>query len=263
MILKRVKNSIIARIQNYQSKHFEKTKYGKCLSKLKNSYKGKSCFIIGNGPSLTPNDLYGLEKAGIPCFASNNIIKMFDKTSWRPNFYVCEDLLVLKDLKNKITNIKVKHRFIPINYHWFDNINISGAEYFYQSFQNEENKYLFSDDCSKHIRCTGTVTITCMQLAAYMGFKEIYLLGIDHNYRVTQDSNGNIITDETVKDYFDQSYAETMKDKNIPNLEKTTKAYESAKKFFENKDIKIYNATRGGKLEVYTRVNFDEIVKEV
>ena len=39
-------------------------------------------------------------------------------------------------------------------------------------------------------------------------------------------------------------------------------AYKVAKKYTERTDVKIYNATRGGMLEVFERVNLDEVILE-
>lgn len=36
-------------------------------------------------------------------------------------------------------------------------------------------------------------------------------------------------------------------------------AYESAKKYVDSHNISIYNATRGGMLEVFERVDFDSL----
>lgn len=43
------------------------------------------------------------------------------------------------------------------------------------------------------------------------------------------------------------------------NVEYNVRAYKSARLYAENHGIKIYNATRGGELEVFERVNFDDI----
>lgn len=250
--------SIIARRQSSMAKNFEKTKYGKKLAALKDSHKGEKCFIIGNGPSLTVEDLTTLHNKNIPCFASNNILKLFEKTDWRPTYYACDDILVLKDLEERINKATdIKNKFIPINYHWFDNININDALYMYQSFDKD---LYFCDNIAKSLVARGTVTVTCMQLAAYMGFSEIYLLGIDHSYSKTVDSSGKVTVDNSVKDYFDDEYAKTMEKKMIPNLEATTYSYVKAKEHCDKIGVKIFNATRGGKLEVYPRVDFDSIV---
>ena len=248
--------SIQARAQTYLSKHFHWTKYGRKLRNLKNTNLKECCFVIGNGPSLKPEDLTTLFNNGIPCFASNNIFKIFDKTNWRPTYYVCEDLLVLEDLSDMISNYQLEHKFIPINYKWYNNINIENADYFYQLFSNETK---FSDDIARSIVCKGTVTTTCIQIAAYMGYKKIYLLGVDHSYHTTQDNNGNIIIDDKVTDYFDSDYAKTMKKKAIPNVEATTQSYIDTKNHLDSINISVFNATRGGKLEVFPRVNFDSL----
>lgn len=250
--------SIQARYQGYCARNFEKTKYGKILKKYKDAHNGEICFVIGNGPSLSGDDLTILKQNNIPTFASNNVMKIFRHTNWRPTYYVCEDVLVLKDLLDRINEQKFENIFIPINFKWYDKLEFDNAKYFYQSFC--DGKYL-SDDIAKTIYCKGTVTTTSIQIAAYMGFKKIYLLGVDHNYRVTQDNAGNIITDNSVVDYFDKDYASTMKEKCIPNTEATTVAYIETRDHYTPKGIEIFNATRGGKLEVFPRVNFDDLFK--
>ena len=249
--------SIIARYQTYTSKNFEKSKYGKRIKKLKDSHKGERCFIIGNGPSLTTEDLTVLHNNNVDCFATNNILKLFPKTPWRPEYYVCEDILVIKDIEDKINDATLENKFIPINYHWFDKVNIKNALYFFQIFSNNTMK--FSHDAAKGIVCKGTVTTTCIQLASYMGYTDIYLLGVDHSYSKTVDDKGNIITDNSVKDYFDDEYAATMKKKAIPNLDATTRSYIDVKQCCDEIGVNVYNATRGGKLEVYKRVDFDTL----
>ena len=67
----------------------------KYLKTLKNRYAGKRCFVIGNGPSLTKEDLELLRNE--VTFASNRIYKMFDKTDWRPTFYAVFDESVASD----------------------------------------------------------------------------------------------------------------------------------------------------------------------
>ena len=49
--------SIEARTQSYVLNHFEKSKYAKRLRMLKDTHLGEMCFIIGNGPSLSADDL--------------------------------------------------------------------------------------------------------------------------------------------------------------------------------------------------------------
>ena len=85
-----------------------------------------------------------------------------------------------------------------------------------------------------------------LQIAIYMGFKEIYLLGNDCSY-------------STDKQHFIESghydkQAETVGERMIF-------AFKIAKKYADKNGIKIYNATRGGMLEVFDRVDLNVVVK--
>ena len=89
-----------------------------------------------------------------------------------------------------------------------------------------------------------------------MGFKEIYLLGIDHNYSIELDENGNLYKNNGVRDHF----SDNDKTENVPQTFKSTLAYKAAKEYADRNGIKIYNATRGGKLEVFERKTLEEVL---
>lgn len=259
-IITRLAKSLEARNQNRQSKHFDRTKYGKKIQALKDIHKGERCFIVANGPSLTSADLDLLQKNGEVTFAMNRIYKIFPQTSWRPTYYVCEDINIFHESTKEINEIPAKLKFVPVNHKWYNGIDIESAIYFWANY-NRENDFpdSFSPDISKQMDSMGTVTFTCMNIAAYMGFKEIYLLGVDHNYTVTINEEGETIVDKSAKDYFCENYDTDIKDIVVHDMGQNTRAYRKAKHYCDNNGINIYNATRGGKLEVFPRVNFDDI----
>ena len=259
----RIKESIKARIQNWQSKHFERTVYGKKLALLKDSHKGEKCFVIGNGPSLQVEDLDMIYQKKIPTFATNRVFKIFDKTEWRPTYYVSEDILLMKDAQDIINDMPVNGRFIPINLKWFEGVNIPNADYFYIEY-NEPMKETFglSLDVPHNIRCRGTVTTTCLQLAIHMGFSEIYLIGVDHNFAKMFDKNGNVVIDNTIKNHFVDDYDKGIYDQGF-HVDNATEAYMDIERLSRKmKTFRVFNATRGGKLEVYERVDLDAILKQ-
>lgn len=109
--------------------------------------------------------------------------------------------------------------------------------------------FSFTDDFSIRSYIGTTVTYTCMQLAVYMGFREIYLLGVDFSYG---NSKKNISYT-----HFYESYK--PEEKGIGYVKQVTLAYESAKQYTDSHEIKIYNVTRGGKLGIFERVDFDSL----
>lgn len=214
------------------------------LRKLHNKYSDKRCFIIGNGPSLTVEDLERLNDE--ITIASHGIYYIFDKTSWRPTFYCAQDSLLINEryniIKEKCSKSKrifglVKNRKYPS----FCKDDL-GIRLVVENFENELPK--FSTDAENGFFEGWTVTYFNLQLAVYMGFKEIYLLGIDHFY--TGDGN----------DHFSKNDVCT----NTPQLDKSTCAYKKANEFAQSNGIKIFNATRGGHLEVFERVNIDDLL---
>ena len=228
---------------------------------LKGSAKVKRCFIIGNGPSLKSADLNLLvsEKT----FASNRIYEIFDTTDWRPDFYFAIDSDFLGENKDKLAEVKSELRLMFLSYEPCLKEDISAdnlIRILYGGTQvminrwNDKTAHI-SEEVSYYFSVGHTVTFAAIQMAIYMGFKEIYLLGCDFNYASVRDKHGRVLRDDSVTDYFS---GQTYKSSEL-NYSSTLYAYEQAKTYCDSHDIKIYNATRGGKLEVFPRVDFDSL----
>lgn len=258
--------SIEARYQTHINKNFEKSKYGKRISLFKQTHCGETCFIIGNGPSLKIEDLTKLSELNIPTFAFNRVFCVFDETPWRPTYYVSQDENVTYGMKDKFLSLDLKYKFHPIKWKWYKDIDIPDAIYF--KTINKGNKILgFSKDVSKGICVASTVAYTAFQLAYYMGFKRIYLIGFDQSYKVSLDKEGKkVINNKVSKDYFSDKYKnEKTDDLQLPNLYQMNKDFISVDCYIKNGDIdlEVYNATRGGMLEVFPRVDLDELFNEL
>lgn len=73
------------------------------------------------------------------------------------------------------------------------------------------------------------------------------------------NADGQIVVDPTAKDYFCEQYNQDTAQLYIPNTDKSTLTFLAAKKHCDARGIRVYNATRGGKLEVFPRVDFDTL----
>lgn len=259
---KRIYASFKARIlQPYTIKHYEKTKYGKIISKYRGLFSGRRCFFIGNGPSLRADDLTMLYNHNEITFAFNRIYNIFEDTLWRPDFYISQDEKMLRGCQEEVSRLELPVKFIPIHLKWYSDISIDNAVYFNMVWKPKENyeEFVFCDNAAQELAGANTGMYTAAQLAVYMGFTEIYLIGVDHHFQISQNNKGEIIVDNTVKDYFCDKYNEDKKDLYIPNVEKSTLTYMAMKRNCDQRGIKVYNATRGGRLEVFPRVDFDTL----
>ena len=72
------------------------------FTKFKDIHRGERCFVILTGPSLTLSDVNLLKNE--VTFAVNSCIKLFSKTSWRPNYYVMTDKLVYQSIGKELEN---------------------------------------------------------------------------------------------------------------------------------------------------------------
>ncbi|MBQ3427201.1 MAG: DUF115 domain-containing protein [Clostridia bacterium] len=244
----------------YLSEHaYKHTVYPEMIKELHNIHSESRCFIIGNGPSLTVNDLNKLD--GEITFAANTIFNIFDDTDWRPTYYASQDDKLIPVIIERSLKIESKGFFFPYNLY---DVKIPNRNNIYRYFVDKTDMYPelphFSDDISSKIYECYTISYTMIQLAIYMGFKEIYLLGMDHSFAVEVKADGTIVHNN-VKNHFGNS-EEIIENQYLPSTDKSTNAFIAAKKYADAHGIKIYNATRGGKLEVFERVNLDDIVKE-
>lgn len=223
----------------------------KKLEELKNSKKG-ICFIVGNGPSLKIEDLELLKKMNIPTFACNKVYKLFEYTTWRPDYYLVFDANVIRKCFKEINELddkilKFSRTVGSAKYDLKNSISLKCILFNYK-WKDGLPGFLKDD----FFVCGKTVTYVAIQLAVYLGYKEIYLIGCDCNY----NSSDNKVNENSYPD----------KRMVIPNAyvneNEMIKTYISAKKYCDRLNVKIYNATRGGALEVFERVSFDDFIKK-
>lgn len=232
------------------------------VKSLCNKHVGKRCFIIGNGPSLTSQDL-DLLKEEIT-FGSNKIYAMYEKTKWRPTYYVCTDPYLVAEIKDKIRLLKDSVKFVANSKgrksidHQYGIYHLMVEPRYVIKLENYVQKKI-TTTIHKCISKTQTVTCTAIEMAIYMGIKEIYLLGVDNTYAVEIQRDGTKVFHSGVKNHFEGGDS-SLKNTNLACIEAFNNCYQVCQDFAVAHGIKIYNCTRGGKLEVFERKNLDDIL---
>lgn len=258
----KINNQILPKNKYIDLLKYEESKDYENILKLKDKHKDKRTFLIGNGPSLRNEDL-GLLKDEIT-LASNKIYLAFKNTPWRPTYYLVEDDLVYKQNYNEIKNLKDTIKLFP-NYakEWEE--PISDGSYFNLKYFPDSNEFpQFNPDPINGMFWGSTVVFTMIQWAIYLGSKEIYLLGIDFNFDVPKkqmvnEHNRIDLICEGEINHFHKDYRKIGEKWNLPNLEIQIKSFMRAKEYAQEHGIKIYNASRETKLDVFERINFDKL----
>jgi hypothetical protein len=236
----------------------------KKLQELKNKFKGKRCVIIGNGPSLNEIDLHLLKDEYT--FGVNSLF-LKEKEGFKPTFYTVEDSHVMNDNIEEINDFDCQFRFFPTRYKkYITNKNnalfFNMNEGFYLDYSPYKEFPRFSPDASNELFCGQSVTIINLQIAYYLGFTEIYLIGMDFSYLIPKSAiieRGNITSTEEDPNHFDGSYFGPGKKWHDPMLHNVLKSYSMCKTMYEIDGRKIYNSTVGGKLEVFERKDFKDV----
>lgn len=243
-------------------KSYVKSSYSERIKNLKNKYNGETCFIIGNGPSLNADDLEKIR--GYYSFGVNKVYHIFNESEWRPDFYVCVDNRALEECYSKMHESKsicfFDYQITKYSgYHDMDNVYlIKNRQRFFINRFDSKRLPSFSKDISISVESGETVIYNAIQIAVYLGFRKIFLLGVDCNYSKVFTPNGKIKINSTGGSYFSESLDKN--NDNVSNIIGQLNAFKSAKKFCDENNIEIYNATRGGKLETFDRVNITEFI---
>lgn len=238
----------------------------KTVEILHGAYAGQRCFILGNGPSLNKIDFNLLRDE--TTFGVNSFFLMTERNGFAPTYFVVEDNLVFKENKEAIERYSQPRKILPVDY--AKQISMNQEDLVFQmdtSFYNRKDKLRFgipqfNTGPTPKFFCGQSVTYINMQLAYYMGFSEVYLIGMDFSYSRPSDhkQEGNHIHSQGDdpnhfhKDYF--GAGKTWKD---PKLGRVLRSYGRAKFEFESVGRKIFNATFGGELELFERREFKSL----
>jgi glycosyltransferase involved in cell wall biosynthesis/uncharacterized Rossmann fold enzyme len=259
------------------------------LSRFKNRHRGQRCFIMGNGPSLNQTDLSKL--AGETVFACNAVHLLFDRIAWRPTFYASVDSRTTADRAADISRMLAQTpdmtAFFPATQQLHDGsgalldtrrlVGVHDNAWFFNEVTNSQADLphsMFSLDAGERVVMPYTVAITMMQLAAYMGFSDIYLVGCDTRYVVPSnvdqggptagDGRGLLLTSTADDDpnHFDPRYFGRGRRWHNPQVAKMIEHYGYARDALQGTGVSVYNATLGGDLEVFPRVEFDSLFQD-
>ena len=235
------------------------------LQSLHNKYKGERIFIIGAGPSINKTPLEKLE--GEYTFGLNRVYLLFDRIRWRPTFYTTLDWRATPDVADEINALGGMTFFFPQRFRGL--LRTGDDVYWYWQFYSHLG---FLYDIANGVAPGGNVAQTAIQIAYHMGFELIYLVGMDTDYKILDtvkqsgpDEFGNGVrlylesTEDDDPNHFDPRYLGMGRKWHNPNVPRMIEGYKVCKQAIEAKGRHIYNATIGGKLEVFERVDFNAL----
>lgn len=246
------------------------------VERFRNLHAGERCFIVGNGPSLATQDLRPLTDE--VTFVTNWFANHELAGIWRPTYYCIASHEVFggwgtpdPTLNADLARLLSKRMSGVTKFFSF---RFSHTLWRSGLFSPRELRFLLFDRPKLQIDERGTmnldpahqlddgytVVITfAIFLARLMGFKEIYLLGCDCDYGIAKPTD--------TKQYFYDSSLHTTSTSKFESLQRIWaedgpifRTYAIVRDVIQTEGLTIRNATRGGRLEAFPRVTYEDVI---
>ena len=225
------------------------------LAELKDIHKGKRGFIIGNGPSLKQTDLSKLKDE--ITFGMNRIYVLFPELGFHTTYYSATNDLVIEQFHDDILALPMpkflawrSHRHFPAQ------LPITQLPTFlYTSYTGPR----FSPDVRGRVWESATVTNVTLQLAFHMGFEQVILIGVDHNFTSKGEANRTVISQGDDPNHVSPNYFGKGVRWQLPDLDTSEIGYAMARDTYRKAGREVLDATVGGKLTIFPKADYNSL----
>lgn len=229
-------------------------KYRQRLLQFRDLHRGERCFILGNGPSLASMDLSPLRKE--ITFGLNRIYLLFDRLGFLPSYYVCVNELVLVQFADEIRGLNMP-KFLNWNCRRYFDVPDETLHFVRMRLSLSDR---VQTDATRPLYGGGTVTFAALQLAYFMGFRTVVLIGVDHRFVNHGIPNRTVVrSSEKDANHFHPDYFPPGSKWQLPDLRRSEIAYSLAREAFERDGRRILDATVDGHCPVFEKIAFETL----
>jgi hypothetical protein len=222
---------------------------------LKDIHKGKRAFVIANGPSLKQTDMSRLKNEFT--FGMNRIYLMFPELGFSTTYLTVVNDLVIEQTAIDLAALKLP-KFLAwrSRSHFPSDLPITQLPTFlYTSYTGPH----FSTDVRGRVWEGATVTNVTLQLAFHMGFQQVILIGVDHSYSTTGKPNTTVTSQGDDPNHFSPAYFGKGFRWQLPDLETSEIGYTMAHDAYRKAGREVLDATIGGKLTIFPKVDYNTL----
>ena len=221
------------------------------LAYYHNIYRGRRAFLIGNGPSVQVEDLDKLTSE--ITFCCNRFHLAYQKTRLRPTFTISGDRQMIEDFGEEIATLSESVVFFI-----HPKRPVFSGRYIWIPYKDIVTP--ISPNIYDFIFPHGGSLIAALNVGYFMGIREFYMYGVDHNVKWTSKVSDNVFRSaEGDENHFIMNYrnGQSWCPPWLDGIEKGFLAWSSK---LSEEHGSLYNLTRGGNLDVVPRKNFNDIV---
>lgn len=220
------------------------------LSMLHNRHVGERCVLVANGPSLNQMDLGFLRSEVV--LGMNKIYLGFNRLHFYPRYYVAINAKVLEQSASNIQRMNCV-KFIGSRAGTL--IDEDALTYRINTTQPPAR---FCRDISIGVHEGWTVTYAALQVAHYLGFYEVVIIGMDHRFIYSGEPNQTCRLNGPDPNHFSPDYFGNGQDWQNPDLSHSEESYRIARKEYEKDGRRIVDATVDGACDIFDKVDYRE-----
>jgi hypothetical protein len=225
------------------------------LAELKDIHRGKRAFVIGNGPSLRQTDLTKLKNEFT--FGMNRIYLLFPELGFHTTYFCATNDLVIEQFHDDILALPMP-RFLAwrSHRHFSPQLPITQIPTFvFTSYTGPR----FSPDARGRVWEGATVTNLALQLAFHMGFEQVIIIGVDHNFTSKGDANKTVVSQGDDPNHVHPDYFGKGIKWQLPDLDTSEIGYAFAREAYQKAGREVLDATVGGKLTIFPKVDYNSL----
>ena len=226
-----------------------------------------SIFVLGNGPSLRCFDFHSI--GNHDSMGMNVAFRHWHRINWYPTYYICMDTVMIETQKDSISELILKYN---------DRIKLFFLRKkileFLPELRNQPH-VIFLDDYLKAPYFSGITNLLTTGsfaplFAAMLGYRKVYLLGIDLNHveRIPESEHvsGHVLkitkTPKFNPNYFFSDYQRKGEQYNIPNSTPNLhyKSWIAVKEKLEKFGVDVVNCSPISKLDLFDFADVSSLV---
>ena len=222
------------------------------LNRFHDCHRDERMVLVCNGPSLNQTD-FSLIRSEVS-MGLNKIFLGFRRLKFYPRYYLAINPRVIEQSAQEIAQLNCV-RFLK-NMGNSNPLPESALTYFLQPRPEER----FHHDVCKGFFEGYTVTFAALQLAFFMGFSEVVIVGMDHRYKYEGLPNEPRTLKGSDPNHFDSTYFSGQTWDN-PDLANSERFYAMAQKAFEEEGRRIIDCTVNGACTVFEKGRLEEVLR--
>lgn len=243
-------------------------------SELKNQHYGERCFILGNGPSVKEMDLLLLEGENIISVSNGYLHNAYDRI--QPRYHCVPQITYGRMTENDVVlwfgemHERIGDAILFLNETEMDLVKRKNLfperEVHYvalrENFDELQERNIIN--LSGPIPRVESVPVMALMVAMYLGFRDIFLLGVDHDHfksgsyvyafelQVQKNKDFSVTKDGSIT---------TSRYDDFQSLARLWRQYRVVRQIAEHNGIRIFNATPGGELDEFSRITLDDALR--